>query len=135
MPKLSLNLTGVSLNLEPLPEGVYSAVVSTVEQKISTNNRQPYLAWIFELSDSPYEGRKLFYNTSLQEQALWNLARTLKALGFDPGDFTGDMELDTTDLLDIECRVVVTQDVYQGEVRNRVDRVIPAGEPETSTLL
>ena len=134
MAKLKFNLADVSLNLEPLPEGVYSTVVSTVEQKVSSN-KQPYLAWVFELSDPPYEGRKLFYNTSLQEQALWSLARTLKALGFDPGDFTGDEILDTTDLLDIECRVVVTQDIYQGEVRNRIDRVIPAGEPETSTLL
>ena len=127
---IRLNMTGVSVKATPLPPGYYQAVVAQCEQKTSQSGN-PTLAWQFAVTEpEEFVGRKAFFNTSLQQQALWNLKRTLLALGFEEDDLEGEIDLDPGDLVGIECTLVVIEDEWQGETTGRVDQVLPAGEEE-----
>jgi len=112
--------------LELLPTGVYPAVVVAVELRESKSGPDPYLNWTFELTSEAYLGRKVWLVTGLGSRALWKLKDTLEALG-ETG-LTGEVELDPAKFIGKTCRVVVTQEVYNGQTRNRVDSVLPAEE-------
>lgn len=122
-----LNMSGVSLSFDPLEPGTYDARVKECSVGESKASGQPVVKWQFEVDEPPYEGRVLFFNTSLQAQAIWKFAQTMQALGFEEEELTGEggFEFEPDDTIDLECRVVVTQDSYRGEITNRVDRVLP----------
>lgn len=124
---LHLDLTGAKLSFEALPIGAYDAHVVEVKHGPSAATGEPNLAWTFEVDEEPYEGRKLFLNTSLQSQAIWKLGQTLMAFGWSEEEITakGGFDLEVADLVDLPCRLVVSQQMYQGQMRNRVQRVLP----------
>jgi len=123
MPQIHVNLAGVAQ--EAMPEGYYPAIVS--EAKIGTSRAgKPKLEVHFDIMQVGFEGRKAFANYSLQPQALWNLRRFLKALELD-FDLDGELELDTDDLLGAEVTLLMEQQEWEGEMRNSVQRVLPAG--------
>jgi len=127
---ISVNLTGVETKATPLPPGYYRGAVSQCEQKISQSGNA-YIAWVFTVvSPEEFMGRKAFYNTSLQPQALWNLKKMLQALGYSEDDLSGEIEFEPTDLLGIEATLVVVEDEYKGETTSRVDQVLPMGSEE-----
>jgi len=122
-----LNMSGVSLSFEPLEPGTYDGRVRDCSVRSAKSSGQPVVKWQFEVDEPPYEGRVLFFNTSLQAQAIWKFAQTMQALGFDEEELTGEggFDFDPADVIDLECRLVVIQDSYRGEITNRVDRVLP----------
>lgn len=125
---LIVDFTGVSTGPEVIPEGTYNARVFDVELRTSANSGSPYINWTFRIDGGEYDGRRLFFVTSLRKDALWNLKRTLKALRFE-GNLDGQVDLgDLDNFLGRQCRIVVGVEDYMGEQRNRVLRVLP---PET----
>ena len=125
---INVNMTGVTVRPAALPPGYYQAAVAKCEQKTSRTGN-PYLSWIFNiLSPEEHVGAKAFYNTSLQQTALWNLKRTLIALGFKEEDLAGNIEFEPTDLIGWECTLVVVEDVYEGETTGKGTEGLPVGE-------
>jgi hypothetical protein len=105
----------VSGGFEPLPVGEYVCRIDGAE-KVNTPAGTSYIAWSASVMEGEHTGRKLFWNTSLQPQALWNVKALLVALGA-PMDASG---FNTEDC--IGRKVILTVDVeeYQGRARNRV---------------
>lgn len=121
---LTLDFTGVQTEFEPLPVGTYNAVVAEIEHvPHSAKSNEPYLKWVFEITDEGYSGRKLFHNTSLQPAALWKLGKTLEALGVDVPQ--AEFQLDLRALLGLPCQLAVSVRVHQGKNRNDITDVLP----------
>lgn len=117
--RIEVNLDEVSSDIEAMPAGNYSVKVTRGDLK--PGKVGDFIAWELTVSDGKFEGRKLFTNTSLAVQSLWNMKRFLEACGFewDPDGFN------TEDVLGSELEVVVSQEEYQERVRNKVDDFLP----------
>jgi len=102
---IKIDMEGVSAGgLEPLPAGVYDAVVAAVKYHPSSQSSgQPYVEFEFTLPD--HAGRKQWRNYSLQPQALWALKQTLVRLGVEVPD--GELELEPSDLIGLPCRLQI----------------------------
>lgn len=131
-----LDLTGVSLDFEPIEPGTYLARVASCDVGDSKSSGNPVVNWQFEIDEEPYEGRKLFFHTSLMPKAIWKFAQTMKALGWTEEEMKSPdgFEFEPDDTIDVECRLVVTQEPYQGQVRNRVQRALGLGDAALEEL-
>lgn len=150
MAGVKINFAEVESSFEPLPEGRYECVVEKVEVRDSKSSDNDYLNWELKVMDDEYEGRKLWMITSLSEKALFRLKDVYLALGVIEED--DEVELEWEDDVDIQqsegplvtnpdvdglaCIAVVTNEIYEGRERNRVNDLLDgSGEvPEkTST--
>jgi len=131
---IRVDFTDVKGGFEPIPEGKYDATVFEVEQRISQSSGQPYLNWQFKIQGGEFDGRRAFYMTSLQPQALWKLKQVLSNLGFDEEALSGDFELDPSELAGLECTVVIAHEQYQGETRDRVVEVLEMGNADNGDV-
>lgn len=127
---------------EPLPVGRYPTKVTVLEYvPESARSGEPTLAWQFTVQGGEYDGRIGFLNTSLQSQSLWNTMRILIALGFTEEevkskewDFEDPEVIDS--ILNRDCIISIGHQMYEGEKRQRVRRVLsaagvePGGEAE-----
>src|SRR5690606_8716604 len=79
-----------------------------------------------------HKGSLLFFNTSLAEQALWNLKGLLEALGVEDLDDEGEDDADT--YVGLACRLQVETEKYEGRDQARVVNYAPidsdAGDEE-----
>jgi hypothetical protein len=121
---LNIDFAGVeAMDLSPVPAGTYECeVVQCKQQKASTG--KPMLVWAFKILDEGFVGRRVFLNTVLSGDARWKLKQTLMGLGFTEEDLAADFDLDPQEMIGLTCYVVVTQSLYQGAVKNDVQRVI-----------
>ena len=110
-------------SLTAIPSGRYSAVVVDVEEKISDSSGHPYYSWTFEVTSGEFKGRKLWNNTSLQEQALWKLKETLEALGID---CSKKVEFQESAMAGLRCDLIVGIRVYDEKDRNDVKQILPS---------
>src|SRR3990172_7151867 len=117
-------------SFEAIPEGTYDAEVVTCEER-ETDEKNPYIFWEFSLKGE-YEDRKVWLNTSLLPQSLWNLTRVLEALGLDV-DHDGLNEFEPEEMETLSCRVKVTQEAFNGSTKNRVARVLAPTTQEEIT--
>ena len=119
---LRVDFTNVESGFEPIPEGEYEATVYSCEVKTGQTSGQPYLNWQFKLQGGEFDGRRVFYITSLQPQSLWNLKKLLIALGYNAEDLKGSLDLEPimAEVPGIECVVVIGHEEYNGETRDRV---------------
>lgn len=119
---------------EALPAGVYPAVVSSCEDTVSNSSEFNYLKWEFALGGDKFSGRKLWMNTSMSPKALWKLRDTLIGLGVTKAQLASpDFELDLLQFVNMPCEIVVSQDMYEGQITNRVDSVRKAGSGSAAT--
>lgn len=128
---IRVDFTDVKSGFEPIPEGKYDATVFEVEQKVGNNSGKPYLNWQLKIQGGEFDGRRVFYMTSLSPNALWKLKANLNALGYSKEELEGDFDLDTTDVVGKSCTVVITHEEYNGEVRDRVADLLEAGGAES----
>jgi hypothetical protein len=77
----------------PCPKGTYLCTTESVEYKISQNSGNPMWAWVFEVIDGEFAGRKFFYHTvfkgkglPMTKRALARLAPHLLQGPFNPAD-------------------------------------------------
>jgi hypothetical protein len=111
---------------EVLPVGIYDCVVENTEFGNSSAGN-PMISWTLKVIDPQYEGRLLFYHTTLHnEQGRARLKRILlraypdlSLKGFSPKKFCED-----GDALGAPCRAKVKIGRYQGEKRNSVSDVL-----------
>ena len=122
---LTVDMTGVEAG-GVVAEGDYGVKVAKVEHKIAESSGKPMLVWEFDITEGGTG--KLWYNTSLQPQALFNLKNVLICLGVSVPD--GKMKLDLDEYLDMECGVTVGHEVYDGKKRARIVDIWPLDEAE-----
>jgi hypothetical protein len=136
-----VDLTGVEVKtFEPVPAGRYYAKVSDmVYNPASKRSQKPKVQFTFTITGAADEttgksveaagvdltNRKAFYEVSLQDQSLWNLKRTLLALGDSAEDLEGELDLEKEDYVDRDCILVLAVEEYEGTPRQRTRRVEP----------
>jgi hypothetical protein len=127
----SLDLSDVPENLtfEALPPGIYDAIVDNVEFGHSQRSGNPMLTWTFKLQLPDGRERTQFYHTTLNEQGLPRLKRTLMRLkdyAPEPIDLTKfNPNTAGEKLIGTACRVRLRVQMYEGQKRNSVNDVLP----------
>lgn len=118
--KLKVNFKDVETR-KKVPDGHYHGKVIEITEE--EGDKAPYLKWTFEVMDPEYKGAKLYTNTSLAPQALWNLRSLLDALGVDTPD--DEYELDIKSYIDMELQLTVTNETYEGKDQPKVTDYAP----------
>lgn len=111
-----------------VPDGEYLVEVDSVKDEIGQESGKPYLIWTLKIVEpEEYAGKKLRHTTSLQEHALWNLASTLEALGWEVPE--GELNLSPlSQFKGLRMGVATETDTYQGKKRSEVADVFPEDE-------
>ena len=115
---------------EPLRPGIYDAVVENTEFGPSSNNN-PMITWVFKVTDPEYEGRLLFFHTTLNNDfGVSRLKRILVRVlpEIDMAEFSPRQFCDRGEAIGYPCRVRVNIRPYQGQKRNNVTDVLPPSE-------
>lgn len=81
MARFNVDFTNAGDGFQLVPEGDYICKVSKITVEDGTKGK--YLKWEFVIGTGDYKGQKLYHNTSLLPQALFNLRNTIIALGID----------------------------------------------------
>lgn len=113
--RVTINMKGVEGRIL-VPEGDY--LVSVAEATVEKGSAADYIKWKCEIADGDYEGKALYYNTSLAPQALWNLRTWLEALGTEVPD--DEMDLDLNDLIGEQLVVTVEHESYEGKRQAKI---------------
>lgn len=124
---VNLDLSGVEVSRKAIPEGTYAVVVNKAELTKSREGNN-MIKMEFEVTEGPHKGAKLFENCSLQPQALFKLKSVMLALGMDIPN--GSFDLDTNDLVGLNCEVEVGHETYEGKKRARILEYINAEESD-----
>jgi flagellar biosynthesis GTPase FlhF len=112
---VSVNFTGVESRVL-LPEDDYHVKVSEVTKE--EGSKGDYLKWVFEVTEGKFEGNKVYFNTSLTEQSLWNLKNLLTTLGVEvPND---ELDIDLDELVDLEMMAAIAHENYEGKRQARL---------------
>jgi len=106
-----------------VPEGDHLATIKSASQETSESSGKDYIKWTCSTDKGP-----LYFNTSLQPQALFNLRGLLEALGQEIPEGPWDIDLD--ELVDMEFIAVVTHEKYEGKMRSRVDEYMAAEDDD-----
>lgn len=102
-------------------DGEYHSKVADIE--VEEGDKAPYLKWTFDIMEPECKGAKLYTNTSLAPQALWNLRSLLECLGVDTPD--SEFELDLESYKGMELKLTVTNEKYEGKNRPKVTDYAP----------
>lgn len=123
---VNLNMKDVSVS-GVIPEGEYAVTVDEVSVEESQQGNQ-YLKWVFKVLDGKQKGSKIYHNTSLLPQSLFNLKNLLIALGVPVPDKAFQLNLDECE--GCNCGVTITHETYDGKKRSRVTDVFPLDSAE-----
>lgn len=115
---LNLDFSSVP-SREPLAEGVYTLRIAKVEETTSSTGN-PMLKVEYDVIGVE-GGRKLWDNFVLIEKALWKLKELFDALGIDTSSI---VEMDVQELVGLEVQAKVVQDTYNGDIVNRVKKIL-----------
>lgn len=118
---MAINLDFSSVpSREPLEEGVYHLQIAKVEETNSSTGN-PMLK--VEYNVLGVEGnRKLWDNYVLIDKCLWKVKELFDALGIDTSAL---VEMDVDELVGLEVQAKVIQETYNGDIMNRVKKVLP----------
>ena len=118
---MAINLDFSSVpSREPLEEGVYHLQIAKVEETNSSTGN-PMLK--VEHDVVGVEGnRKLRDNYVLIDKCLWKVKELFDALGIDTSAL---VEMDVDELVGLEVQAKVIQETYNGDIMNRVKKVMP----------
>lgn len=118
---MAINLDFSSVpSREPLEEGVYHLQIAKVEETNSSTGN-PMLKVEYDVLG--VEGnRKLWDNYVLIDKCLWKVKELFDALGIDTSAL---VEMDVNELVGLEVQAKVIQETYNGDIQNRVKKVMP----------
>lgn len=122
---VSVDFSGVeSGGGRAVPDGNYTLEVKEVTEEESSEGN-PYLKWVYVITDGPCKGAKVYDNTSLQPQSLWRLKTLLECFGVEVPD--SSMDLDLSEYIEQTVDAEVTNEDYQGKQRARITGFLGAG--------
>jgi hypothetical protein len=127
---VKVNMEGVETAVL-VPEEDYLIVPAKVTKEVGESSGKDFLAWEFEITSGKMKGKTLFYNTSLQPQALWNLRGVLEAFGQEVPDSTMEVDLDALEAIDTPAGCTVEHEPYEGRKRARIVDIFAADNVET----
>lgn len=109
-------------DISPIPSGIYSVTVLDAQVVEDTPSGYPYIRLTLVVDEGEYRDRRLWYRMSTHPRALEFTRSSLLALGIPREELAGGavIELDEQDLIGLGCYAEVTQESYQGEMRNQV---------------
>lgn len=112
-----------------VPEDQYRLKVDNITAEESSEGNS-YLKWTFTISgdEKKVKGQKLYYNTSLLPQALWNLGNLLRTLGVEVPQ--GKMKLELEEYIGLECMGTVEHEKYEGKTQARLTDFSPLTDEE-----
>lgn len=118
---MAINLDFSSVpSREPLEEGVYHLQIAKVEETNSSTGN-PMLKVEYDVLG--VEGnRKLWDNYVLIDKCLWKVKELFDAIGIDTSVL---VEMDVDELVGMEVQAKVIQETYNGDIMNRVKKVMP----------
>lgn len=89
-----------------------------VEVTQESGEKAEYFAWKFKVIEGDSEGATIYNNTSLKEDALWNLRGLLMAMGLEVPQDAIDVDLD--ELIGLKVMLHVEHEEWDGRPRARV---------------
>ena len=116
---LNLDFSSVP-SREPLEEGVYHLRIAKVEETTSSTGN-PMLKVEYDVVDVD-GNRKLWDNYVLIDKCLWKVKELFDAIGVDTSEL---VEMDVTGLVGMEVNAKVIQETYNGDIVNRIKKVMP----------
>lgn len=116
---LNLDFSSVP-SREPLEEGVYHLRIAKVEETTSSTGN-PMLKVEYDVMDVD-GSRKLWDNYVLIDKCLWKVKELFDAIGVDTSEL---VEMDVTELVGMEVNGKVIQETYNGDIVNRIKKVLP----------
>lgn len=137
MGRITINFSEVEGGFEAVPEGMYNVAIEKVEVRESKSSDHDYLNWELSIQGDDYSGQRLWMITSLSPRALFRLKDVFQALDVldDEMALEWDDDVDVTptagpmllepDVVGMEAIAVVTNEVYEGKERNRVNELRP----------
>jgi len=131
MTRQNRNIANVEDWGEVLPEGWYHVRITKVEERTSESSGEPVAMISMKVQEEPFTGRLINDFASLQAHALAKLKSYYKATG--QGIFEDGSD-DPEALVDGECYVNVSHDMYKNQKRLRIApwgvKSILEGKPE-----
>jgi hypothetical protein len=115
---------------ELLPKGTYPCTIESCEYGMSQNSGQPMWTLKLNVTEGPYEGRKLFTHLSFSPKALPVTKRSLAAIAPELLSGPFNPEVVASDMEGKSVRAEVAIEKYQGENRNRVRTLKAAGSSD-----
>lgn len=143
MGSMKIDFSEVQSGFEPVPEADYEAVIERIEVRESKSSDNDYLNWEFRITEDEYDDRRVWGLRSLSPKALGFLKDWLVALDVIEEDDELDIEwaddvditptegplLTNPELHGMACVITVTNEVYEGRERNRVNEIRAADGP------
>ncbi len=125
MTRIRVNLDDVESGFEVYPDDKYHVEIQE-SSKTKKSENGAYIQWIGKILDGEFENKLISWNTSLQEQALWNLKDMLEKLQVDWDEEGFEMEDGFGKELIVENEVRE----YDGRDRNNIINYFSVYEPE-----
>lgn len=98
------------------PEGDY--LLKVLEAESDQGPSGDMIVFTLEIAKGKFKGQKVWFYCPLQENSLWKLHAFLTALGLEvPED---EMDIDLSELVDLEVMGVLTHETYQGKKRAKM---------------
>ena len=114
---LNLDFSSVPTR-EPLEEGIYTVTIETAEETPAKSSGNPMIKVKYAVEG--HDQNKLFDNFVLTPAALWKLKELLTALGYETSDI---VNMDVQDLVGQQVQVKVIQEMYDGNMTNRIKKI------------
>jgi hypothetical protein len=124
------DMKGVESKRPLAPEGKYRVAVKEITSQQGDNGE--YYRWIFEKVDGKGKGATIYHNTSLSDQALWNLRSILESLQVEIPEGE-DAELEFDDIIGLEMIADVSHEKFEGKPQARLvdHEPVDGGNEET----
>ena len=123
---VAINLKGIEgrrARRVRIPEANYRAVVAEIKAEVSSSGND-MVVWQFDVVDhEKYAGSRLWYNTVLIPQSLWNFRAVLEALGVKVKDTT--MNIPLNKLVGRTCGIEVVDGEYENKIRSEINDIFP----------
>jgi hypothetical protein len=116
MPRINVKLDDVESGFETYPEGSYLVELQETSKIAKSKSGSPKVIWISKILEGEFEDKLLSWDTSLLDQALWNLKGMLEQIGVE-WDEDG-FELDDCTYQKLIVDVVVEE--WEGQPRNKI---------------
>lgn len=117
---LNLDFSSVP-SREPLEEGIYHLSIAKAEETTSSTGN-PMLKIEYDVLEVD-GNRKLWDNYVLIDKAMWKVKELFNAVGIDTSEI---VEMDVAELVGLEVNAKVIQETYNGDIVNRIKKVMPA---------
>jgi Protein of unknown function (DUF669) len=126
---LVVDLGGINeAKFEAVPKGLYEGEIDSAEYGLSQNSGNPMITLQVAITEGQYSGRKHYTFWSFSQKALPFTKAAINRIAPDliaAGKFSPQRVCDEGMLLGRKCRIRITHEEYNGEMRSRIGQLLP----------